>query len=522
MANVCFTNAGVWTTAPSKAASLSAPPAPIPRGVLDAPDAPIAGLAAAGSRLPLLTLPARRAPPKRIRSFGDLGSADNLPCLATAVARAGGTSSGPRAANGPPSRRASAVSLASLAEDDDDAAVVPPLSGADYSSADMADDDGDASSDEEGGGVRGASRLGLPPRAPRRGADGAPAPGPRAPPPASRSSLIDAIILTEWAARAHDGLFRYSVAGLPTRVLGGDHGFVAQFNEGRLTKKRPTEFSVDAVVQAFDPSKFHFGKAAQKEVLACLARDGAPGTRASWAPAAPAGSDPSLLLINVSPIEYGHVLIVPRVLSGLPQLIDAESLALALRFAAEADNPYLRLCFNSLGAYGTVNHLHFQAYFMATPFPVEVAACAPVARARARVPPSVHVSTLAGYPARALVFEAAAGDLDALAGAVAAAAGRLAAVNAPHNVFVADCGQRAFLFPNVFAAAKAAGRVPADLIDTCVDPACFELAGHMVFKRGADFDAPADAALALVWRLLAAATPDEAAFEAIVDLALGL
>ena len=105
---------------------------------------------------------------------------------------------------------------------------------------------------------------------------------------------------------------------------------------------------------------------------------------------------------------------------------------------------------------------------------------------------------------------------------VAAAAGRLAAVNAPHNVFVADCGQRAFLFPNVFAAAKAAGRVPADLIDTCVDPACFELAGHMVFKRGADFDAPADAALALVWRLLAAATPDEAAFEAIVDLALGL
>ena len=83
-------------------------------------------------------------------------------------------------------------------------------------------------------------------------------------------------------------------------------------------------------------------------------------------------------------------------------------------------------------------------------------------------------------------------------------------------------GQRAFLFPHVFAAAKAAGRVPADLIDTCVDPACFELAGHMVFKRGADFDAPADAALALVWRLLAAATPDEAAFEAIVDLALGL
>ena len=72
-----------------------------------------------------------------------------------------------------------------------------------------------------------------------------------------------------------------------------------------------------------------------------------------------AGS-PNLVFINVSPIEYGHVLLVPRALSRLNQQVDVESLQLALQFAHEANNPYFRLAFNSLGAYGTVNHLHFQ------------------------------------------------------------------------------------------------------------------------------------------------------------------
>lgn len=32
------------------------------------------------------------------------------------------------------------------------------------------------------------------------------------------------------------------------------------------------------------------------------------------------GASPNLVLINVSPIEYGHVLLVPRVMDDLPQV----------------------------------------------------------------------------------------------------------------------------------------------------------------------------------------------------------
>ena len=68
-----------------------------------------------------------------------------------------------------------------------------------------------------------------------------------------------------------------------------------------------------------------------------------------------------------------------------------------------------------------------------------------------------------------LVFEAG-GQIEDLAVVVGEACQRLADANIPHNLFVVDCGQRVFLFPNAFARAKAQGIVPEDLLDTQV---CF-------------------------------------------------
>jgi len=64
--------------------------------------------------------------------------------------------------------------------------------------------------------------------------------------------------------------------------------------------------------------------------------------------------------MQVSLIEYGHVLLMPIVLDCVPQRIDHDSLLLALHLAAEVDNPSFRLGYNSLGAFATINHLHFQ------------------------------------------------------------------------------------------------------------------------------------------------------------------
>lgn len=63
------------------------------------------------------------------------------------------------------------------------------------------------------------------------------------------------------------GLFRYDVTSCETRVIPGTYGFIAQLNEGRHLKKRPTEFRVDKVLQPFDKTKFNFTKVDQEEVL---------------------------------------------------------------------------------------------------------------------------------------------------------------------------------------------------------------------------------------------------------------
>jgi len=54
-----------------------------------------------------------------------------------------------------------------------------------------------------------------------------------------------------------------------------------------------------------------------------------------------------------------------------------------LYMAAESRNPYFRVGYNSLGAYATINHLHFQAYYLMEAFPIERAPTN-------RLPPAVY------------------------------------------------------------------------------------------------------------------------------------
>ncbi|KAG2497289.1 hypothetical protein HYH03_004872 [Edaphochlamys debaryana] len=363
----------------------------------------------------------------------------------------------------------------------------------------------------------------------------------------SGRGLLEAAVTTLWEDRADRGLFRYDVSQCTTRVIPGRLGFVAQLNEGRATKKRPTEFSMDRVLQPFDPARFHFCKASLTEVLLAFvpiaaASDAAAAPRLS-APAAPlaaaaadagAVSDPaapSLVLINVSPIEENHVLLVPRVTERLPQALAPDTVLLALQFASQLRSPTFRVGYNSLGAYATINHLHFHAYHLPLAFPVETAAteplpgalAAPLASAlRKRRLPAVRVSRLVDYPVRGWVAEAdgpVGPALEALAAVVGEAALRMQAANQPFNLFISDQGRRVFVLPQCYAERQAAGVVPAELLDTGVNPASFEIAGHMVLKRAEDFEGATEE-----WatRLLAGVSLEEERFVALARACFGV
>ncbi|KAI9379668.1 hypothetical protein POPTR_017G126100v4 [Populus trichocarpa] len=309
------------------------------------------------------------------------------------------------------------------------------------------------------------------------------------------------LLLGQWEDRMSRGLFRYDVTACDTKIIPGRYGFIAQLNKGRHLKKRPTEFRVDKVLQDFDETKFNFTKVGQEEVLFRFEKS-IDHNRHFFPSAPPITADSnssSVVAINVSPIEYGHVLLIPQVLNCLPQRIDHGSFLLALHMAKEAADPFFRVGYNSLGAFATINHLHFQAYYLAAPFPVEKAPTRRIMTMKSPQDEGVIVSQLLNYPVRGLVFEGGSTVQD-LSDSVASSCIFLQNNNIPFNVLITDCGRRIFLFPQCYAEKQARGEASQELLDTQVNPAVWEISGHIVLKRQEDFD---DASETYAWRLLA-------------------
>ena len=225
-----------------------------------------------------------------------------------------------------------------------------------------------------------------------------------------------------------------------------------------------------------------------------------------------AGRSPDLVMINVSPIEYGHVLLVPRALDRLTQIVDEQSMLLSLEFTAAIGNPYFRLGYNSLGAYATINHLHFQGYYLMAPYPVERVPTRPLEGCPFG-DDMIRVSELVHYPVRGWVFEMV-GAFDASLAPMAACVGKvctkLQSMNVPHNLLVCDCGARVFLWPQCYAAKQASGLVPESLIATGVNPAAFEIAGHVIMKNRRDYE---ELSQTLVWTLLSEVSLSKEEFE---------
>jgi GDP-L-galactose phosphorylase len=78
-----------------------------------------------------------------------------------------------------------------------------------------------------------------------------------------------------------------------------------------------------------------------------------------------------------------------------------------------------------------------------------------------------------------------------------------------------DRGARVMVFPQCFAEKQARGEVPEDVLETGVNPACFEIAGHIVYKRQEDY---VHASQEAACRLLAEVSLPEARFAQVLSL----
>eukprot|EP01018_Ginkgo_biloba_P031129 Gb_30410 [translate_table: standard] len=325
---------------------------------------------------------------------------------------------------------------------------------------------------------------------------------------------LDMLLLALWEDRANQGLLRYDVTACETKIIPGSYGFVAQLNERWHLKRRAVEFQANRVLQPFDSSKFNFTKVREDELLFCIRRseDESP----ELIPKTAVCNDANLIIMNVSPIEYGHVLLVPHAYYCLPQMVDACSLQLAIQMAATMNNCFFRIGYNSLGAFATVNHLHFQAYYLANPLPVELARTLQIAGNWKKC--GLKIFEIVDYPVRGLLFEVGK-SLEEMAEVVANCCCLLQNENMPFNILISECGARVFLLPQCFADKLAHGLIEDDIRQTKVNPAVWEISGHIVFKQKGDYDR---ATHKFVWDLLAAASLNQEDFEMVKRLCTGM
>lgn len=233
-------------------------------------------------------------------------------------------------------------------------------------------------------------------------------------------SRFDSALCSAWRQRVELGLFRYRLEDLQTQILPGSVGFVAQLNIERGVQRRPPQ-NIQSVRQEFDPKQFNFNKVRPGEVLFRLQRREPDGPK----------QEDILVLINVSPLEWGHVLLVPEPAQGLPQRLLPGILRAGLEAVLLSLHPGFRVGFNSLGGLASVNHLHLHGYYLAHPLPVEDAPSIPL-------DPKGYIHLLQALPAPGFLFYTSGPgpEMEALIRRVCRATDYLSNHDIAHNLFV--------------------------------------------------------------------------------------
>lgn len=72
--------------------------------------------------------------------------------------------------------------------------------------------------------------------------------------------------------------------------------------------------------------------------------------------------------------------------------------------------------------------------------------------------------------------------------------------------------------PQCFAEKQARGEVPAHILDTGVNPAVFEISGHLLLKRTEDYEGMTQETAS---ELLAQVSVDEARFQQVAEMCFG-
>ncbi|XP_057971916.1 GDP-L-galactose phosphorylase 1-like [Malania oleifera] len=303
--------------------------------------------------------------------------------------------------------------------------------------------------------------------------------------PDEDESILNSLLLAQWEDRLWKGLCKYDVTTSEIKVISGKRKFLAQLNEGwdvdQLSNLEESKACCQGDASMFKCKK-HF-----EELLFCVAM----GKRAKpeFIPMVAVPNNVILIIMNVTPVEYGHIFLLPCGWSRLSQSMDAKFLEMIIRVSLEINNSSFRMFYD--WSISSAPHPYFQACYFPNHLPVELM---PVLKLFNDWGGRICIMRLLNYPIKALLFESS-DNLQVLVEALVAICSFFKEKNFSYSLLLSDCGKKIFLFPQVPTSA-----------DSCALPA-WECGGHFLFKSRSDFDEATEEAI--LERLAAASLDDE-------------
>ncbi|KAA8519354.1 hypothetical protein F0562_013610 [Nyssa sinensis] len=306
--------------------------------------------------------------------------------------------------------------------------------------------------------------------------------------PEEDQSMLDLLLLAQWEDRMWKGLFRYDVTTSEIKLIGGRRKFLAQLNE-QWNKDYLTEPDNNKVCYQGDPFICNWMKH-HEELLFCAASGEKADPELIPAAAVPHGA--IFVILNASPVEYGHVFVVPGGFNSLHAFLDARSLELVMRFAVEINNSSFRLFYEC--STPSASHIYFQACYFPNPLPVELM---PVVTFFSEGQGGVQICGVTDYPIKAFMFTSN-GNLKVLVQLLAEICYCLREKNISYNLLISDSSKKIFLFPLLQCTLSA-----------------WECGGYFLFKSRCDFDHSTEEAML---KCLGAVSLDDEGFQVVKQL----
>ncbi|KAK7878206.1 hypothetical protein WMY93_031158 [Mugilogobius chulae] len=292
---------------------------------------------------------------------------------------------------------------------------------------------------------------------------------------------FDSLLQNGWTERMDKGLFRYKLNDLQTRVLPGSCGYVAQLNIQRgVERRKPQE--ILSIQQEFNDKQFNFNKINPAEIIFEMTKCVKSANHLNV-------PSKMLVLVNVSPLEFGHCLFVPDPLQCYPQILTKFAIEVGIESVLLSSDPGFRVGFNSLGAFASVNHLHLHGYYLDHELALESIGVE-------KLVPEKAFYRVVDYHA-GFVFYTEAKFVEKVAENISKVTDFLVKHNIAHNLFLTrgcpPChhkpsgtesssrkGVRIFVWPrkSCFGAKE----------ESALNVALCELAGHLPFKNKTDFE----------------------------------